>query len=245
MDVVASLFPERTVPVLPCRSIDEQAAFYAALGFETTFRRPGPTGYAAVRRGGIELHFFVLRSLEPGDSFSSCYVYVHDVDELYASFREGLRSALGRIPTRGIPRVGALRHTAYGVRQFTVTDPGGNVLRIGQPVGGVMASTTADDDPGSTLRRAIDAAFTLAASNADRALAARVLDRALASSADAPAALKVRARIVRAELAHATGDDDVAAHMLGEASKAPLNEDDRSAIADELERADDLRWALT
>ena len=38
------------------------------------------------------------------------------------------------MPTRGIPRIGALRDMSYGVRQFLLTDPGGNIIRIGQPL---------------------------------------------------------------------------------------------------------------
>ena len=46
----------------------------------------------------------------------------------------GLRAALGRVPSRGVPRIGALRDMSYGVRQFIVVDPGGNYIRIGQPI---------------------------------------------------------------------------------------------------------------
>ena len=42
--------------------------------------------------------------------------------------------ALGRVPSRGIPRIGALNDMSYGVRQFVMTDPGGNMIRIGQPM---------------------------------------------------------------------------------------------------------------
>jgi hypothetical protein len=33
---------ERTIPILPCRSIDATLAFYEALGFENTYRQERP-----------------------------------------------------------------------------------------------------------------------------------------------------------------------------------------------------------
>jgi len=112
---------ERMIPILPCRSIDDQIAFYEALGFEVTYRQTAPNVYAAVARGGIEVHFFVMKGYDPAGSYSSCYVYVTELDRLYASFRTGLKAWLGRIPTRGIPRIGSLKDMSYGVRQFLMT----------------------------------------------------------------------------------------------------------------------------
>lgn len=153
---------ERMIPILPCRSIDDQIGFYESLGFEVTYRQAAPNVYASVQRGGIELHFFVMKGYEPASSYSSCYVMVNDIDALYAAFRDGLKRSLGRIPTRGIPRIGALRDMSYGVRQFLMTDPGGNIIRIGQPLesGEVEAEVEAD---GQRLRldKALDAATLL------------------------------------------------------------------------------------
>ena len=124
---------ERTIPILPCRSIDDVLAFYRTLGFEVTYRQERPNTFAVVQRGGIELQFFVLKGLDPANSYSTCYVLTSDVDSLHAAFTDQLRAALGRVPSRGIPRIGALREMPYGVRQFIVVDPGGNYIRIGQP----------------------------------------------------------------------------------------------------------------
>jgi hypothetical protein len=43
---------ERTIPILPCRSIDENLDFYRALGFEVTFQQTRPNPYAVVARCG-------------------------------------------------------------------------------------------------------------------------------------------------------------------------------------------------
>jgi hypothetical protein len=53
-----------------------------------------------------------------------------DVEALYVAFRSGLRAALGKVPTRGLPRIGPLKDMSYGVRQFLLTDPGGNTVRV-------------------------------------------------------------------------------------------------------------------
>jgi hypothetical protein len=39
-------------------------------------------------------------------SYSTCYIVTTDVDALYDAFRSGLRAALGKLPTRGLPASG-------------------------------------------------------------------------------------------------------------------------------------------
>lgn len=229
------------IPLLPCSSIDDQIAFYETLGFEVTYRQKAPNVYAALQRGGIEMHFFVMKGYDPAASYSTCYVMVADIDPLYADFRARLKQALGRVPTRGIPRIGALGDMSYGVRQFLMTDPGGNIIRFGQPL---EAKQPQADEALPRLERALDAASLLMDSKADPETAARVLDGALAVSADASDALLVRARILRADAAIALGDDALAGSLLEDVAGASLGPDDHEALADELARADDLRKTL-
>lgn len=232
---------ERMIPLLPCRSIDDQIGFYETLGFEVTYRQKAPNVYASVQRGGIELHFFVMKGYDPAGSYSTCYVMVADIDPLYADFRARLKQALGRVPTRGIPRIGALGDMSYGVRQFLMTDPGGNIIRIGQPL---AATVPQADEARPRLERALDAASLLMDSKADPETAARVLDGALAATAEASDALLVRARILRADAALALGDDALAGSLLEDVAGVSLGPDDRAALVDELARADDLRRTL-
>ena len=65
---------------------------------------------------------------------------------------------------------------SYGIRQFLVTDPGGNIIRIGQP----LAASEAVPGPRSRLERALDAANQLLYSKGDRQTAARANEDALA-----------------------------------------------------------------
>src|SRR5262249_14699970 len=101
----AECMAERMIPLLQCRSIDEIVDFYRALGFEITFYQKSPYSYCAVRRGGIEMEFFGTKSHDPAAEYGGCYVLTEDVDTLYQAFREGLKRHLGKIPTRGLPRI--------------------------------------------------------------------------------------------------------------------------------------------
>jgi hypothetical protein len=230
------------IPLLPCASIDEQLRFYEALGFEVTYRQKAPNVYASVQRGLIELHFFTMKGYDPASSYSTCYALVSDVDALYAAFREGLIRAFGRVPSRGIPRLGALRDMSYGVRQFVMTDPGGNAIRIGQAleVDGARPGT----GPSSRLELALDAANQLMHSKGDPATAARVIDGALAAAPDPPQRHLVQAWILRADAAHALGDDRLCASLLARADAGGMTEADRADLADDLARAAELRATL-
>ena len=227
---------ETTIPILPCASIDAVIEFYEALGFAVTYRQQRPNTYAVVERGGICLHFFTMKGYDPAQSYSTCYVTTTDVDRLYTAFTTGLKSALGRVPSRGIPRIGALRDLSYGTRQFIVTDPGGNAIRIGQPL--EQAAVRA---PRTRLERALETAVLLGDSKGDDAAAARVVDNALAATGEEPPPVpRVRALVLRADLAIRLGDPGRARRLLDEVAGVELDEADRTALADDLKRARDL-----
>jgi hypothetical protein len=227
---------ETTIPILPCASIDAVIEFYEALGFAVTYRQQRPNTYAVVERGSFCLHFFTMKGYDPAQSYSTCYVTTTDVDGLYAAFTTGLKSALGRVPSRGIPRIGALRDLSYGTRQFIVTDPGGNAIRIGQPL--EQAAATA---PRTRLERALETAVLLGDSKGDDAAAARVVDNALAATDEEPSRVpRLRALVFRADLAIRLGDPGRARRLLDEVAGVELDEADRNALADDLKRARDL-----
>jgi catechol 2,3-dioxygenase-like lactoylglutathione lyase family enzyme len=232
---------ETTIPILPCRSIDENLDFYRALGFAVTFQQQRPNPYAVVERGGITLHFFAIKAYDPAQSYSTCYITTSDVDALYDAFSTRLRAALGRLPTRGLPRIGPLRDTSYGVRQFLVTDPGGNTLRIGQPISDDFAHTP---PPTARFARALHTAALLGDSKGDHPAAARLLDHILASDAARSATEQLRALVLRADLAVRMGERRLAEQALGQARRIRLTDQDRKGLGDELRRADDLAEAV-
>ncbi len=116
------------IPTLPCRSVSATVEFYRALGFEGgphAFNRD----YAVLRRGTVELHFFAHKELVPSKSSAGCYLRVADVESLYASF------TAGSLPRAGIPRMERLETKPWGLREFAIVDPEGNLLRVGQVIG--------------------------------------------------------------------------------------------------------------
>ncbi|UYQ63577.1 bleomycin resistance protein [Streptomyces peucetius] len=230
---------ERTIPLLPCRTIQPVVDFYTALGFGTTFVQRSPYPYAVVERGPVQLQFFGMKQYDPAESYSGCYVVTDDVDALHATFRAGLKAAYGRIPTRGLPRIGPLKDMSYGMRQFLMTDPGGNTIRVGRPV---------SDDPSlrpvprETFARALHLADLFADSKQDLPGAARIVDHALAQEGERPTAVQhLRLLVLRADVARRLGDEPLARRLLEQAAALRLGAGERDAAQDALARLAELR----
>ncbi|MFF3065020.1 hypothetical protein ACFVQ3_10710 [Oerskovia sp. NPDC057915] len=204
---------ETMVPLLPCASIDEIHDFAVALGFEVTHRQTRPNPYLALRRDGIDLHYFGMDGFRPEDSYSSCLVVVDDTEPLYEAWAAGLRAVYGKLPLSGFPRITRPRRRANagGLSGFSLVDPAGNWLRVvrrpeqaGTGTGGTAepgASSSADRTSGepsgegagrldgspgeSRLLLAVANAVVQADSRGDVGQAVKVLDGALRRDADA------------------------------------------------------------
>lgn len=112
----------RAMPVLDCSDIAATLAFWKdKLGFDAATWGDPPT-FAIVQRGTISVAF----ALMPKDKVAvsrnwAAYLYVQDVDTLYAEY-EALGIALPHPPeTR-----------EYGCREFVIDDPDGHVIAFGQ-----------------------------------------------------------------------------------------------------------------
>lgn len=238
---------EITIPILPCRSINDTLEFYVALGFEITYQQTRPNTYACVRRGGIELHFFTLRDYDPAQSFSTCIVLTPDVDALHQAFAAGLRQHYGRLPVAGIPRITKPnKNNSAGDRRFNVIDPSGNWIRISQidETAESQEKPTSQKEASTKLSRAFVAADLLTNSKGDYPAAAKMLDAALAHDEPAPAVLRLQALVLRAELAINMDDPQLAGSLLDKVRQIPIQDDERAALIDELERANDLEQML-
>lgn len=200
---------ERTIPILPCRELDDVLLFYAALGFVVTYRQARPNPYAVVERDDLVLHFFGLADFDPEQSMGSAIVLVPDVDALHRAFADGLRAAYGKVPLRGIPRLLRPRRKQGTVRGFSVVDPGGNWLRVSR------TGEAEERTPTSTgLARVLEVAARQGDAHGDERTAILILDRGLARHPDAPAADREAALVYRAELAIRTGDPATARALL-------------------------------
>ncbi|WP_367044011.1 VOC family protein [Streptomyces sp. Je 1-332] len=232
---------ETMIPLFPCHELDETLDFYQAIGFEVTFHQKSPYQYGVVERGDMQFQFFRMKGYDPKASISACYVLTDDVDALHASFRAGLKQTLGRIPTRGLPRIGALKDMSYGVRQFLMTDPAGNNIRVGQPIADSFAHSAV---PKERYARALHQAVLLGESKEDPSAAARIIDHALAADGTPTPVQLVKLYVVRAEMAEQLGEPERPAEWLDRAAAVRLTEEERQAAADELLRAEDLHASL-
>lgn len=112
--------PPTTNPILPVDDIDAAAEFYTRLGLEV-FRYDD--GYAWVKHSGWEwAHLRRVESVVGNES--SAYWHVSDVDAWWSAMRESSGGGIALPEPADMP---------WGQREFAITDPSGNVVRIGQP----------------------------------------------------------------------------------------------------------------
>ena len=114
---------QKTIPILPSRNLDETVRFYSRLGFAEQGRWPE---YLILQRPDhLELHFWFNNSLDPRANDVGCYVRwdtaaeartLHD-DWASVDFHPG--------------RLHPPAETDYGLLEFALVDPHGNLIRIG------------------------------------------------------------------------------------------------------------------
>lgn len=117
---------ERAVPILPSRDLRETLAFFETLGFENRGAPPEEWDYLILGRGGIELHLYEDKTLDPLRTASMCYLFVEDADRLFDEWA-GLVLPDRETGSRVVDPV----DTEYGMREFAVVDRSGNLIRIG------------------------------------------------------------------------------------------------------------------
>lgn len=120
------------MPILPGRDLAELRRFYERLGFEMRGAPPDVHGYLIVRRGSVELHFWHNPDVDPLSTDASCYVRVGDADALHRTWHQ---LGIPFEPTTG-SRLMPPTDTDYGMREFALVDPSGNLLRVGSPLRG-------------------------------------------------------------------------------------------------------------
>jgi catechol 2,3-dioxygenase-like lactoylglutathione lyase family enzyme len=107
----------RTIPILPSRDLDRTAGFYRSAGMEEVARYEG---YLLMGFRGVELHF----TTEPGAAGAGqALVLVPDASRLWKQLKSQGAAGLGPVEDR-----------EHGLREFVVTDPDGNRIRVGSPI---------------------------------------------------------------------------------------------------------------
>jgi len=130
---------ERSEPILPALNLDETSAFYERLGFVSWWKGRGAGDYDIVSRGHLVIHFFAEPGLTPGENGTSCYWRVRDADRFYQEL------AALNLPSEGIPRLTAPVDQPWGMREFTLVDPSGNLVRVGHDLDADAAYAPAHD----------------------------------------------------------------------------------------------------
>ena len=233
---------ELTIPILPCPDLDEALAFYAALGFRTTYRQARPNPYAVVRREDLELHLAGIAGFDPSESYASAIVIVPDAEQLHREFAEGLKAAYGSVPRSGIPRLLRPRAKAGTVAGFTLIDVGGNWLRF------YRRGEQEDQGPGpgrpTGLARVLLGAARQGDAHGDDHAAARMLDAGLLRHPEAPVTDRFAALIYRAEIALRLSDESGARQLLDAAGALEMSPAEQTAVADSRATAAELRDQL-
>lgn len=227
---------ELTIPILPCRTLDDVLPFYEALGFQITYRQARPNPYAVVRREDMELHFAEIDGFEPAGSYGSVVVVVPDADALYHDFVIGIRAAYGKVPSSGIPRMLRPRKKLGTVAGFSVVDPGGNWLRIYR-----TGDTESSDEKPKGLALVLLSAARQGDARGDHAAAAKMLVAGLARHTHAPAIERLPALVYRADLAVRMGDHAQATATLAEIHALELDDAARGRLAADLASAAEIQ----
>ena len=110
-----------TIPILASRDVAETTGFYQHLGFRVVglYEDFGPA-YLLVRRDDVELHFVHAPDLDPAESHGGCYLRLVDAQGVYDEWEP-----------LAVPGIHPPRDTPWGMREFFLVDPSGNLLRIG------------------------------------------------------------------------------------------------------------------
>ncbi|MFK7920764.1 MAG: bleomycin resistance protein [Bacteroidia bacterium] len=110
-------------PKLPMRDKAITQEYYCdKLGFE----RAGSTdyeGYLMIQKDRIQLHFFEFKDINPKENYGQIYIRTDDIETLYQGFLEN---------NVKIHPSGKLEMKPWGQKEFSLSDPDGNLLTFGQ-----------------------------------------------------------------------------------------------------------------
>ena len=122
---------EGAEPILPAQDVRRTRAFYESLGFKAGYH---DDRYEILRRDNLVVHLEAHQDLRSATNHTSCYWRVSDADALYREF-----AALG-LPEEGSPSLSEPCDEPWGMREFTLKDPSGNLVRIGHELARVRTS---------------------------------------------------------------------------------------------------------
>ena len=109
---------EKIMPEFPLADVAAGVAHYRdVLGFSVNYQMDG---FAVMDRDRARILLITKTAQHQG--IASCYIYVADADALHAE-----------LTAKGARVEGAPLSRPWGLREFRVFDPEGNILTLGQP----------------------------------------------------------------------------------------------------------------
>ena len=111
---------------LPVTDLPEAIAFYERAGFSVrvfTDEHDQPGDFAFVEYDDESVFDLGVADIDPDRNGAGCYLIVRGVDDWHT-----------RMTATELP-VTPLADQPWGMREFTLTDPSGNHVRIGQSIG--------------------------------------------------------------------------------------------------------------
>jgi catechol 2,3-dioxygenase-like lactoylglutathione lyase family enzyme len=117
----------RAIPILPALDLAATLAFYERLGFRQAGAPWQTYDYLIVVRDRYELHFFAQPELDPLATATGCYLRVDDADAWHDEWNRAGISPDRATGSRLLP----VEDTDYGMREFALVDPNGNLVRVG------------------------------------------------------------------------------------------------------------------
>jgi catechol 2,3-dioxygenase-like lactoylglutathione lyase family enzyme len=113
-----------TVSILACTDIESTVAFYVEkLGFVREWTWGEPPGDAGIRRDEIQIFFMTKPEIAARAAGNEMMLFVTGIDALYTEHR-----------ARGAPISAAIRDEPWGLREYSVRDPHGYVLRFAEGI---------------------------------------------------------------------------------------------------------------
>lgn len=108
------------IPILTSGDLERTITFWQHLGFDVAVHGDG---YLVMHAHGVEVHFSRERATTAGTSPAQAFIHVQDVAALFK-----------RLKNEDVAGLEPLQDQDYGLREFVITDPDGNRIRIGSPL---------------------------------------------------------------------------------------------------------------
>ena len=107
--------------VFQISDLEKSIAFYTGvLGFELDFKYGEPNFYAGLNLGPVSLHLNTNNRFKDYTGRGHIYIFCDEVDTLYDD-----------LVKKGVKINSPIGDQAYGLRDFNISDPDGNMLGFG------------------------------------------------------------------------------------------------------------------